>query len=128
MFKEVYYWIYRDLKAVKTNTQPFFNAYVGVSFLQCINIGSLLAIVNYYTDYEYEPPKEAATFYALGLYIIVSLINYFIFFNNKEKIIEKYDSYDPKRQRKGKLLSWLYVILSFAILFYIGSHYVIPKY
>lgn len=128
MFKEIYYWLYRDFKTVKTNTQPFFNAYIVLSLVQCFNIASLLAIANYYMNYKYEPTKEAGIFYALGLYIVVTLVNYFILFNNRKNIVERYDSYDSKRQRKGKLLSWLYLILSLAALFYIGTHYVNPKY
>jgi hypothetical protein len=128
MFKEVYYWIYRDFKTIKTNTQPFFNAYIVLSLVVCTNILSLVAIANYYTSYKYEPPKEGAIFFALGLYVIVTLVNYFILFNNKNKIVEEYDRYDLKRQRKGKWLSWLYIILSFAVFFYVLTHYVNPKY
>ena len=41
MFKELYYRLYELLKKVKTNDNPGFNAFIGISFFQCMNILTL---------------------------------------------------------------------------------------
>src|SRR5690606_36855452 len=119
---------YKDLNRSKSPNHPFFNAFIAVSFLQCMNVVTLIMIVNHLTNYKLKAHKETAVFLALALYITVTVINYFILWIKKEKILEKYDNCDRKRISKRNMFSWFYVILTFATFFYALNHFVQPQY
>jgi Kef-type K+ transport system membrane component KefB len=124
IFKEGYYWLVKILMTIKTNDTPRFNAFIGISFFQGINVLSLIGILNSFLKLNIS--RNIAVFTGLFVWIGVSLFNFVYLFLNSESIIEAFDS-KPKRTT-GKALLIIYMIATLIIFFYVINYLVIPKY
>jgi hypothetical protein len=126
MFKELYYRLYELLNKVKTNDNPGFNAFIGISFFQCMNILTLFGIANYFLNLSV--PKSSAVYSGVFLYVSISVVNFFVLFRKKEKIVKRYKQLPIERQRKGKLYFWLYALITIVLFIYVIVNLVTPKY
>src|SRR5437868_14360889 len=99
MFRELYYRLFESLKGVKTNTHPAFNAYLGISSFQCINVATLLAIINYFLKIDVS--KNTSVYIGILLYIFLTVINFFYLFRKKDELGKKFDKMQMKRQNIG---------------------------
>jgi hypothetical protein len=126
MFNELYYSLYEVLKKVKTNDNPGFNAYLGISSFQCFNIITLGGIANYFIKLDIS--KSSGVYFSIFLYVLVTAVNYFTLLRKKDKIIKKFEKLPIERQRKGKLYFWLYALITLALLMIIVIFLVKPKY
>jgi hypothetical protein len=125
MFKELYYRLHKLLKKLNINDNPEFNAFIGISFFQCINILSLWVIINYLLNLDIS--MHNAIYSGVFLYVSLTTVNFFVLFKKKKVIKKKYDQLSTERQNKGKLYFWIYVVLSLMIFFVSVSYFVTPK-
>lgn len=124
MFYEIYYWLYEYLKKSKTNT-PGFDAYLGVSLLQCMNVLILFGIANYFLAMDIS--KNLAAFAGIFLYISVTVINYISLFRRKDVIIKECEKLSKERQSRGKLHFGLYTLITIGLFIYVLLNLVTPK-
>lgn len=124
MFREFYYWLYDYLNESKT-ISPRFDAFLGVSLLQCMNVLILFGLANYFLAIDI--PKESAAFAGIFLYISVTVVNYFSLFRKKDEIIKKCEKLSTERQRKGKLHFRLYALITIGIFIYVLIYLVTPQ-
>lgn len=126
MFKELYYRLYELLKKVKTNDNPGFNAFIGISFFQCMNILTLGIVANYFLNLDIS--KSSAIYSGIFLYVSLTAVNFFILFRKKEEITKKYEQLPIERQGKGKLYFWVYALITTVLFIYVIVNLVAPKY
>jgi hypothetical protein len=126
LFKELYYWLYELLKKVKTNDNPGFNAYLGISFFECVNVLALVGIVNYF--FALDIPRNIAVYFGIFIYVSLTAINFFSLFRKRNEIIKKLEKYSTERQNKGKLYFWLYALTTIVLFIYVIINLVKPKY
>jgi len=126
MFSELYFWLYEYLKKVKTNENPGFNAFIGISFFQGINILTIGGIVNYF--FAIDIPRNTAIFSGIFIYVSITAVNFFSLFRRRNKITEKFVKVSAERQSIGKLYFWLYVLATMALAVYVLTNLVTPKY
>ena len=125
MFEELYYRLIELLKQLKTNDNPSFNAFIGISFFQYMNILSFGGIINYFLNYNIS--KNNAIYFGIFLYVLLTGINYVILFRKKEKITKKYEQLPIERQSKGKLYFWLYALSTTVLFIYVLVNLVTPN-
>ena len=122
--KYLYYKIFQILKKVKTNDTPTTNAMLLLSLCHFANIfvfhiflsqASILSI--------YFESKAEIYLFTFPLGLIVYLINYFLFYKNRDKICEKYKNESKKQKILGNILLACYFFGSFALVFYFGPKY-----
>lgn len=114
------------LSKIKTNKTPAFNAYLIISVLQYINIGTLYVISNYYLQIVMD--RNTAIISGLIFAAAFAILNYFILYAKRESIIKKYSEAPIKRKTRGQILFWLYVILSFVAFSISVANLVTPRY
>jgi hypothetical protein len=119
MTDRLYYLLYKLIKTDRKNDQSFFNAYIGLSFLEYLNIASLLAFLIFFVNFRI---ANTASFYgALLVFGVILLYNYFSFWVRKDLIISKYENQPIKN---GKLLIWGFIIISFSLFYVVLEYFV----
>lgn len=127
MFDELYYWMYMTLRKIKTNDTPAFNANLLLCILQMANIGTIYIISTHFLKVDTSTTKNTAIYIGLGLSVALIIANYFLLYEQREQILEKYKDMPSKRKTKGQIYFWLYVVLSMVIFFVAGINLVTPK-
>ena len=125
MFGEFYYWLYEYRKKSKSNNTPGFDAFLGVSFLQCMNVLILFGVANYFLAIDIS--KNLATYAGIFLYISITVVNYFNLIRKKDEIIKKCEKLSTQRQSRGKLHFWLYTLITLGLFIYVITNLVTPK-
>lgn len=126
MVNELYYWLYEYLKKIKTNDNPAFNAFIGISFFQGINVLTLVGIANYFLAFDIS--RNTVIYSGIIIYVSLTAINFFSLFVKRNKIIKKFEGFSAKRREKGKLYLWLYILATIALAMYVLIYLVTPKY
>ena len=126
MFTELYYWIYRVLKKIPTNDNPEFNAFLGISFFQCMNVITLIGIANYF--FVLNVPKNIVIYSGIFIYVIITVTNYFSIFSKRDEVKKKYEKLETTRRKKGQLLLLLYVLVTIILFIYVLTNLVVAKY
>jgi hypothetical protein len=126
MFRELYYWLYELLKKIKTNDNPGFNAFIGISFFQCMNVLTLGGIANYFLSLDIS--KSTAVYSGIFLYVSLTTVNFFILFRKKDEIIKKCEKLPAERKSKGQLYFWLYALITIGFFIYVIINLVTAKY
>ncbi|KIA95236.1 hypothetical protein OC25_07955 [Pedobacter kyungheensis] len=119
MIDKIYYLLYKVLKSNGKNDQSFFNAFLGLCFLEYMNLWSIFGLVNYF--FKYRITKDESVYCALITGGIIFIYNYFILWNKKEIIVKKYDNSPIKN---GMILIWGLIIFSFSLLYIILEYFV----
>jgi hypothetical protein len=117
MFNEIYFWTYNYLRKIKTNDTPAFNSYLLICIFQGANVGTIWVIINYFLKVDID--KNTAVALGIVLTVLLSIINYFLLYANREDIFTKYNNLQTKRRLKGQIYFWIYVLMSFT-LFYVS--------
>ena len=126
MFKELYYRLYELLNKVKTNDNPGFNAFIGISFFQGINILTLVRIANFF--FALDISKDTAIYSGIFIYVSLTAVNFFSLFRTRKEIIKKFEKLPIERQSKGKLYLWLYILITIGLFMYVIINLATPKY
>ncbi len=119
MIEKFYYLFYKEVKTTRKNDQSFFNAFIGLCFIEFMNLGSVFSIVNHFLKYRVQ--ENVAVIVAVGVFAIAIACNYFVIWVIKEKIIFKYQNSPTKY---GKAIFWGLIIFSFALCFFVLEYFV----
>jgi len=117
MLREMYYWLMYFLKKIGRTEMLEFNSYLLICMLLCFNIMTTFIIACFLLNIE---PKLLITDYKItgiifGLSIIIPL--YFILFARRTQIVEKFDQLPKMRKIRGKIIFWIYSIVSIPLFF-----------
>lgn len=120
----LYYRLWQLFTKIKTNDMPATNAMIFISLCQFANISLIYIFLLQYSIINLSFNKGSEVlFYTIPLAIIVYIINYFYLYRFRNKLHEKYRNETKKQTVIGNLLLILYVLGSFAFVFYFGSKY-----
>ena len=122
--KYLYYRLWKLFSLVKTNDMPATNAIIFLSMTQFFNLALFYILALYYLDISFKFSSKNEIYIAVGvIYSLLTFLNYKFLYKNRAKLSEKYKS-ESKRQRFiGNTALILYVIISFAVVFYFGHKY-----
>jgi len=120
MMKEIYYWTVFYLRKIKTNDMPEFNSFLSVSLMLYFNIATIFILIKYVFNISVKLTHNETTLVGVGSGLLAGYICYLFTYRLKKEIQEKYDNLPLKRRIKGKVIFWIYVILSFSSVFIAG--------
>jgi hypothetical protein len=115
----IYYRIFQQLKKVKSNDTPAFNALGIFVLLQGLNVLSILAVLNYFCELSLY--RNQVVILGLILVVILFIPNFMYFFRKKDEICKQYENETKEERRRGTVYLLLYIILSVAVFFTIGE-------
>ncbi len=128
MYKYIFYKLYKIAKKTEKNWTPEMRmpaslAITTISILQFLNLMTLkiFLVHGLKTLKQTFLSKEIVIIIGLFLYII----NYFLFMRNKKYLLleEKFDKESRKLKLIKTILFWIYVLLSFLLLFYMFENF-----
>ncbi len=124
--KYLYYRLWHFFEKIKTNDMPATNAMIFLTIWQFLNLSLVYILLKYYSiveiEFELKSRKEIYLFAGV-FYSILTLINYFFLYKNREKLNNKYKDESKRQKNAGNILLLLYIIGSFALILYFGSKY-----
>jgi hypothetical protein len=126
VFKKLYFGLSELLEKVRTNDNPYFNAFIGISFFQCMNVLTISAIINYF--FTFNVSKNIAIYLGIIIYVIITIFNFFYLFRKRNEIEKKFEEYSIEKRRKGKLYLWTYILLTIVIFLFVIIYMTTPKY
>ncbi len=119
--KYLYYKLWQQFIQVKTNDMPATNAMIFLTLWQGLNLFLVYIIIKlYFLDILFRFGKNNYII-AVVLFSILTLINYFFLYKNRERLFEKYKNETAKQNKFGNIILLAYIIGSFILLFYFGS-------
>ncbi len=124
--KYLYYKLWQQFKRVKTNDSPATNAMILLTLWQFLNLSLIYIIIEQYFSHELRlifNSKREIYLYVGFFYSLLTLINYFLLYKNREKIFIKYKDETTKQNKLGNIILLIYIFGSFALLFYYGPKY-----
>jgi nitrate reductase gamma subunit len=122
----MYYKLWQLFKRVKTNDMPATNAMIFLTIWQFINLFVVYILIEQYFVGELRLVFESKNdiYLTVGFfYSLLTLINYFFLYKNREKLFKKYRIETLNRNKLGNILLLIYIIGSFVLLFYFGPKY-----
>lgn len=122
MFRELYYLLIQTLKKVKTNDNPAFNAYIGISFFQGLNLLSFLIVFRYFFFVNIE--KDLAIIMGIFIWLSITCINYFTLYYKRNDIVKTFEHYSNGWHTRGNVFLWTYMILTNLTFFYLAFNFV----
>jgi len=117
MFKEFCYYLYEIHTGRESDNAKFLSASIGISFLHGMNILSFWGIINYFLKLVI--PKDSIVFFSISLWLIITILNYFIIYKKRVEIIQKVENFSFKRKRTGEVLFVLYIIATLFTIYYV---------
>jgi hypothetical protein len=120
--------MYFYLQNIKSNTytdkQKADSAYLLVSMAQGFNFLTIWGIANHYLKFTFTHTQTiiAGTLMAF----IFGIINHFYLFRHRQEIFETCERQTQEQRNKGKMRFWLYLILTYFLLFCLGSIFRTP--
>jgi len=126
MFTELYYWTYSILKKIKTNDNPEFNAFLGISSFQYLNVASLFGVANYFLVLN--TTKNLVILVSILVLAAIAIVNYYSFFSKRDTIKKKFEKFSPSRRMKGQIFLLLYVLTTLILFIYVLANLITAKY
>jgi len=124
--KYLYYRLWHSFEKIKTNDMPATNAMIFLTIWQFLNLSLVYILLKYYSivEIEFELKSRNEIYLFSGVfYSILTIINYFFLYKNREKLNNKYKDESKRQKKVGNILLMLYIIGSFALVLYFGSKY-----
>jgi Ca2+/Na+ antiporter len=120
----LYYKLFRIFTRIKTNDMPATNAMIFLSICHFANIFviHIFLSLNSFVSMKFNSKTEIFSF-TLPLCILVYVLNYLFLYKKRDKIFEKYKNERSINKILGNVLLILYIVGSFALVFYFGSKY-----
>ena len=109
MFKEFCYYLYEIHAGKESDNSKFFSALIGISFLQEMNILTAWGLVNYI--FNLVIPKKSVISLGIFISVLISVINYFYLYRNRNEIIKKTEGFSSKREKIGKTFFVIYIYI-----------------
>lgn len=116
-YRYLYYKIFSGISLIRKNGDPDLRAFLGLSVNEGMNVYSFSQIFVYFI-YNNEIRIPGLLIGAVTL--VFFIFNYFLFIykNKYKKIIDEFKNESDKRRKRGTLLTWSYVLVTLALLFY----------
>ncbi len=114
-----YYRIYQQLKRVKSNDTPAFNALALLVLVQTINIATVLSLIKVFAKIEIG--KQQVVNVGLAISFIVLIVQFKTLFGKRDEICKQYENETKEERRRGTVYLLLYIILSVVVFFAIGE-------
>jgi magnesium-transporting ATPase (P-type) len=127
MFRELYYWMYITLKKKNPNDMSEINAYFLICILQIFNIATIVIVIRYFLNINIGIERNIGGYLGLGFAFVLAIINRFVLYRKREIFFKKYENMPIKRQKKGQIYFWIYVVLSVVIVFTAGINLIPMK-
>lgn len=115
MLGQLYYWMYHYLTKVKTNDQPFFNAYLGITFFFCLNITAVGRTLYHFKLISSD--KEGASLLGIVMYLFVSIPLFFHLFQRRKLILDTINRYSIQKLKMSKVYFWAYIFTSLTLMY-----------
>jgi Ca2+/Na+ antiporter len=115
----IYFRIFQQLKRVKTNDTPAFNALLLLVILQGLNIFTIISVVRYFINFEIS--KEVGLIGSLILYFLLLAIEFKTLFGKKDEICKRFANETKEERKRGTIYLLLYIVLSIIIFFVLGK-------
>ncbi len=115
------YFLYVILKNPKSNDQSFYNAYLGFSFLQYLNLASVFILINHFTLYRAD--KKTAFFLSLSFFGVILIFNFYKLLKKKDFIISVNESLPKNKKKIGMLLTWVFIVFSFVFFYLVMNNF-----
>ncbi len=122
--KYLYYKLWQLFTRIKTNDMPATNAMIFITIWQFLNLSLVYILFKYYFHMKFTlSSKEDIYITIVIIYSVSTLLNYLFLYKKREKIYEKYKDESKKQKLIGNILLILYIVGSFALVFYFGPKY-----
>lgn len=122
--KYLYYKLWKIFKRIPTNDMPATNAMLFISMCHLANIFVIQIILDYnsFVNMKFNSKNEIYSYtIPLGLFVIA--LDYLFIYRNRNKIYEKHKDESKRQKLIGNILLILYIVVSFALVFYFGPKY-----
>lgn len=122
--KYLYYKLWQTFKRIPTNDMPATNAMIFIAMCQFANIFiiHLMLSLNSLASMKFSSKSEVYAF-TVPMCLTVYVFDYLYLYRNREKIYEKYKDESKRQKLIGNILLILYIVVSFALVFYFGPKY-----
>ena len=111
--------------SLKNTDMPAFNALLFISALQFLNIGTVVCIINYFLRIDVD--SKTASYLALAVGFPLLGLNYILLYSKRDRDFKEFEKMEAKKETKGKIYFWIYVILSITIFFVAVANLTLPK-
>ncbi|MCK9617891.1 MAG: hypothetical protein M0R21_08660 [Lentimicrobiaceae bacterium] len=124
--KYLYYKLWQTFKRIPTNDMPATNAMLFISMCHLANIFVIQIILNHNSlaNMKFSSKSEIYS-YTIPLGLLAFGLNYLFLYRNRDRIYEKYKDESKRQKLIGNILLILYILGSFALVFYFGSKYTV---
>jgi len=122
--KYLYYKLWQTFKKIPTNDMPATNAMIFLCMCHAANFITIHLILATYSiiPLNFNSKIEIYSFSIL-LFSVITLLDYLFLYRNREKLYEKYKDESKRQKLTGNILLILYIVVSFALVFYFGPKY-----
>ncbi|PKN53200.1 MAG: hypothetical protein CVU55_03030 [Deltaproteobacteria bacterium HGW-Deltaproteobacteria-13] len=114
-----YYRIYQQLKKVKSNDTPAFNALALLVLVQTINIATVLSLIKVFVKIEIG--KQHVVIVGLAMSFLLLIIQFKTLFGKRAEICKQYENETKEERRRSTTYLLLYIVLSVVVFFAIGE-------
>ena len=119
----MYYWMMYFIGKIGKSEIFGYNSYLLVSMLIGFNILTIVIVVSYFFGIRLKElgiDKQTTQFIGITFGVVMVGFNHFYLYKNQKNICEKYDKLKGGRRIVGMIYFWVYVILSWWLLFTLG--------
>lgn len=118
--KYLYYKLWQCFKRIPTNDMPATNAMIFITTWQFLNLSLVYILLKYYFHIKFTIDNYITI---VVIYSVLTLLNYLFLYKKRMMIYEKYKDESKKQKLIGNILLILYIVGSFALVFYFGPKY-----
>ena len=120
----LFYKLWQLFTRIKTNDMPATNAMIFISLCQFFNIALIYILLLQYSVIKMHfCNRSEILYYTIPLGVSVYMFNYFYLYKVRDKLNDKYKNESKNKKLLGNVLLILYVLCSFALVFYFGPNY-----
>ena len=116
-YRYLYYKIFSGISLIRIKGDPDLRAFFGLSVNEGMNVYSLSQIFVYFI---YNNEIRILGLLIGAVTLVFFIVNYFLFIykDKYKKIIDEFKNESDKKRKIGTILTWSYVIVTLALLFY----------
>ena len=125
MLYKLYFGITLTWRKIKWDSMTDFKAFLLFFLCLFLNIIEILmfisisSIIPFHKKMNILLPKEIDYLIVIGIFIIL----YFVFYKRREKIFINYENMSQSKMLIVQLLTWIYIITTFIVFYYIVKEY-----
>ena len=119
--KYIYYTLYRLILKVKTNDIPAWSAMLLITMLEFSNITTISLLLPQSFQNQYKTKNEVI-FAAIGIAIVLYVINYLVLITNTANLEQKYKNETNNQKLKGVVLLLAYSLISVLSVYFVSVY------